>query len=112
MKDTYLVSFPSETIFRFQNLIIIMVRNKINQVADSLRDISEEFGVYELGVFHVKPRTEESQSFLLISLDKSDKRASNVYGEWRNKWSNTLDKKREESIEYGGDTVVIEYRIM
>jgi hypothetical protein len=88
-----------------------MRREKVNQVADSLRDMSEEFGVYELGVFHIQPQTEESQSFLLVGLDKSDKKASNVHSKWRNKWSNTLQKRREENIEYREDTVVIEYEI-
>lgn len=113
MEDTYLTRTGclGETILKYSNLTTIMGREKVNQIADSLRNMSEEFGVYELGVFHIRPQTDENQPFLLVGLDKSNEKASEIHSKWKSKWSSRIYKKEEESIGDREDTTVMEYAI-
>lgn len=88
-----------------------MGREKIDKIADSLRNMSEGFGVYELGVFHLQPETESSEPYLLVGVDTSNKEAVSVYEDWLDKWSSSLRMKNEEEVEEIPNTVVREFRV-
>lgn len=82
----------------------------LNKAADDMRDLSEELGIFELGVFHMQQKNNDNNEFLLVGVNESNEEAVKIFEKWESRWREDIRRESTEIMDEIQNVAVHEYR--